>query len=203
MIHDRFDINDAKWWTFWAVLSLSFVGIGNALTGGAVVEKTAEVIDKTTEVITETADNLLDHLREAIIGQESGGDHAVVNPDSGAIGLGQVMPENVGPWSRECLGQELTPEEFKNNPDLQVKIINCKIGQYWESAKSNGEGDFEACRSVAATWYSGDPTLKDSTRPQAGYPSISDYTKSVCSSFQGRVSDNSTLAIYPRSPFDR
>ena len=37
----------------------------------------------------------IDALRQAIIGKESEGDFSAVNPDSEALGYGQVMPENV------------------------------------------------------------------------------------------------------------
>ena len=31
---------------------------------------------------------------------------------SGATGLGQVMPENIGPWTNKYLGYRMTQEEF-------------------------------------------------------------------------------------------
>ena len=51
-----------------------------------------------------------DSLYQSIVTQESSGRTAVVNPDSGAVGMGQVMPFNIGPWTREILGRELTPD---------------------------------------------------------------------------------------------
>ena len=32
------------------------------------------------------------------------------------LGLLQVMPDNIGPWSKEVLGKEMTKEEFLADP---------------------------------------------------------------------------------------
>ena len=124
-----------------------------------------------------------DDLRLRILRQESGGDAQAVNVDSGALGKYQVMPENVAPWSQECLGRSLSQAEFMAQPALQDRIADCKLGQAFTQAKESGESDFEACRSTAAIWYSGDASLKNSTVPQNGYPSIRSYTEQVCNGF--------------------
>ncbi|MBW4662195.1 MAG: peptidoglycan DD-metalloendopeptidase family protein [Drouetiella hepatica Uher 2000/2452] len=124
-------------------------------------------------------------LYSRIVEQESGGDHTQINPDSGAIGLGQVMPENVPSWTQQCLGKEMTPDQFAADADAQKKTVDCKLQEYLGEAKAKGESDFDGCRSVAAAWYSGDPSLKDSDAPQDGYPSIRAYTESVCAGYGG------------------
>ena len=125
-------------------------------------------------------------LYSRIIQQESGGNPTQVNPDTGAIGLGQVMPRNVPEWTQQCLGQSLTADQFAADAEAQKKTVNCKLQEYLRAAKARGESDFEGCRSVAAAWYSGDPMLKNSDSPQAGYPSIKAYTKSVCSGYDSK-----------------
>lgn len=124
-----------------------------------------------------------DKLFSAIVQQESGGNASAINSDTGAIGIGQVMPENVAAWTQQCLGSSMSADQFAGNASAQKQVVNCKLKEYWEAAKARGEGDFDACRSVGAQWYSGDPSLKDSDAPQAGYPSIKAYTESVCSGF--------------------
>ncbi|MFN5589905.1 MAG: hypothetical protein ACK48P_08820 [Holosporales bacterium] len=116
----------------------------------------------------------------AIFGQESGGDYQIVNKDSGALGIGQVMPANVPSWTKECLGQSYTPAQFLACDDIQLATVTCKLSKMFDSYTAKGEEGFEACRSTAAEWYSGQGSLKDSTAPQAGYPSILAYTVSVC-----------------------
>lgn len=124
-------------------------------------------------------------LRRAIIGQESAGKFWLVNPDSGALGYGQLLPSNVAPWTKAALGQALTPREFLANPDAQIKTIDHKLGQYLKRqlAYTGGKNQQLAVRRVASTWYSGNPNLWNDPRPQYSngrrYPSIESYTRSV------------------------
>jgi hypothetical protein len=124
-------------------------------------------------------------LRRAIVGQESDGKFWLVNPDSGALGYGQLMEFNVAPWTKAALGRALTPEEFLANPELQIKTIDHKLNEYLqrELAYAGGNNEELAIRRVASTWYSGNPKLWNDTRPQYSngqrYPSIESYTHSV------------------------
>ena len=129
----------------------------------------------------------IDILRNAIISQESGGDRAAVNPDSGALGLGQVMPENLGGtgdgWDYEALGRDLTPEQFLADSDAQTRIINHQLSKTFEAQIAAGRSEDEAIRRTAATWYSGRAESADDATPQAygagSYPSIKDYADEV------------------------
>jgi hypothetical protein len=121
-------------------------------------------------------------LFRAIVAGESGGRN-VTNQDSGALGIGQVMPANVRAWSKEALGREISPDEFKRRPDLQTKIVQYKLNQYFNEGLKRTGNEREAVRYAAAKWYSGDGMLKDNTRPQFSngrrYPSIADYSNGV------------------------
>jgi len=129
-------------------------------------------------------------LRRAIIGQESGANFRAVNPHSGALGYGQVMPENIPSWSREALGYIISAQQFLANPQVQLYIIDHKLHQYWQKALvASGGNPAIAIQRVAAQWYSGRPELYTSTRPQyyAGYhyPSIAEYSYSVLRRYYG------------------
>jgi len=125
-------------------------------------------------------------MRRIII-KESAGDPAVINPDSGALGLGQVMPENLPDWSWEAISRKVSVQEFLGHPELQKRIIYFKLDQYWQAAVVETSDPTVACRRVASTWYGGNPNHYDDTAPQVfnggSYPSIADYTKSVCAGF--------------------
>lgn len=137
-----------------------------------------------------TGRNEAQRITNALIGQESGGNALVQNHSgSGAMGLGQIMPENISAtghgWDYEALGRDLSESEFLASPGLQRQIIRFKVGQYWRSAIVAAGGNKDtACQRVAAAWYSGDPDLYTSTKPQAwngdAYPSIAEYARSVC-----------------------
>ena len=122
--------------------------------------------------------SIVEKLRNAIAGQESNHDHKAVNQDSNALGYGQVMPENIKSWTKQCLGKELTEKEFLVNKEQQIAVIDCKIKEAIESLPKELDEDTKV-RKVSSIWYSGDASLYDNTRAQtygAGtYPSIRDY----------------------------
>jgi cell wall-associated NlpC family hydrolase len=123
----------------------------------------------------------------AIIGQESGGKFNIVNPHSGALGYGQVMPANVPSWTMEALGYELSTHAFLNSPKLQIKTIKFQLQKAWNS-QAGVATEEEQVRRVASIWYSGQSRLWNNTKPQFykghPYPSIADYTKSVWRKYQ-------------------
>ena len=131
----------------------------------------------------------LDLTRNAIVGKESGNNYQAVNPHSGALGYGQVMPANVGPWSREILGYTLSQREFLRNPDLQMQIINGKFRKIMQSQEAAGHTGDTLIRRAASIWYSGRGDLYNNTRPQTygagSYPSINSYTLDVLKRYRG------------------
>lgn len=133
-------------------------------------------------------------LAHAIIGQESSAEFQSLNPHSGALGLAQIMPANLSEWSQEILGYRLTPDEFLNSPQLQMKIIEYKLSEYWQEALVDSSGDEEtAVLRVASYWYSGSPDLYTSTVAQSykgtdgqvhRYPSVAKYSNSILQKYR-------------------
>ncbi|MBL1175827.1 hypothetical protein [Pantanalinema sp. GBBB05] len=132
---------------------------------------------------------LIRNLRQAIIDQESDGDHQLLNPSgSGALGLGQVMPEQLAKWSQEAVGREVSPQEFLNSPGLQIMVIDHKLTEYWQQAIVQANGNqSEAIQRVAAWWYSGNPDKFTDTTPQSWngdeYPSVATYANQILERF--------------------
>lgn len=140
----------------------------------------ANTANSVKKAITGTKASDLAALKAAIIGNESGGNPSAVNPHSGALGLGQVMPFNVASWSKQALGYSITPSEFLASADLQNKILDHKFAEYLSYAERKFPGDRKSqVMCVAATWYSGQCGLATSTAPQPynghEYPSINAY----------------------------
>src|SRR5690242_10451443 len=96
----------------------------------------------------------------AISGIESGGRYGLLGPETRgdrAYGKYQIMGNNIGPWSKEILGQEVTPDQFLANPQIQDAIFQGKFGQYVQ--KYGPEG-------AAKAWFAGEkgmnnPNAKD------------------------------------------
>ena len=126
-------------------------------------------------------------LRGAIIGNESGGDYNIVNPDSGAIGIGQVMPANVPSWTAKFYGRQLTPAQFRNNKAAQDAVVNGQLQEYYDQEIKAGYPQNIAVRRAASTWYSGQARLYDSNKAETyngrRYPSIREYTTDILNRF--------------------
>lgn len=127
-------------------------------------------------------------FRAAIIGKESGGNYSAVNPDSGALGIGQVMPDNVGPWTQKYLGRRLTPQQFLRDRNAQDTVINGRFRDMLADQKAAGYSGEQAIRRAAAVWYSGQAKLWNDTKPQYSngrrYPSIAEYTQAIWESYK-------------------
>jgi hypothetical protein len=123
------------------------------------------------------------NLRRAIVGKESGGSFSAVNPDSGALGYGQVMPANVASWTRKHFGKSLTPQQFLASKEAQLAVVDGQISEIVRQQLAAGyKGDI-AIRRAASIWYSGRGNLYDDNKPQfykgRRYPSIREYTLDI------------------------
>jgi hypothetical protein len=116
---------------------------------------------------------------EAIKAKESGGKYDIVGPTHSklgrALGAYQVMEANVGPWSREALGREVTPDEFLKNPQIQDQIFQHKFGQYVQK--------FGNPQDAASAWFTGQPLSVGANRRDvlgttgAGY--VADFNRNI------------------------
>ena len=139
----------------------------------------------TGEVIGDVS---LDQLRSSVISKESGNDFTAVNPDSGALGFGQVMPANVASWSRAALGYSISQREFLRSPEKQMAVINHQFRTMMQQQSALGYTGDTLIRRVSSIWYSGQAGLYNNTRPQTygagSYPSIASYTLDVVNRYR-------------------
>ncbi len=95
----------------------------------------------------------------AISSVESGGNYRAVGPATKtgdrALGKYQIMGANIGPWSREILGREVSPQEFIASDDIQDAIFKSKFGQYVQ--KYGPEG-------AARAWFAGEDGMNGPNR---------------------------------------
>jgi hypothetical protein len=96
-------------------------------------------------------------LLKAIASVESGGRYGAMGPatprgkhaGSRAVGKYQIMDYNIPAWTKEALGQPMTPDEFRKNPAAQDATAKYKLGQYQKRYGTAG---------AASMWHSGRPT---------------------------------------------
>jgi hypothetical protein len=99
------------------------------------------------------APRALDKYRNIIAAIESrgSGDYSALGPQTGgdrAYGRYQVMGANVGPWTKEALGQSLTPEQFIADPKAQDAVFNKIFGGYLQG---------NSPQDAASMWFTGRP----------------------------------------------
>lgn len=118
--------------------------------------------------------------------QESGGDWHARGPlvrGNRAYGKYQVMDFNIPSWTARHYGRRLTPNQFRYNKAAQVAVARGVLKGYWNKYGARG---------AASAWYSGNPRLHMSTRPQgAAGPSIKSYVDSVLRHARGASSAGS------------
>jgi murein DD-endopeptidase MepM/ murein hydrolase activator NlpD len=143
-----------------------------------------------TQTKTSGSENdFVSRYMERVASQESGGSYTAVNPHSGALGKYQFMPTTLASTAESCDGVGRVPSasEFLGNPELQDKIMGCYVARALPTIQRKTSDPYTQCRMTAAYHYSGDSDLYDNAKPQsyagAAYPSIAEYTKSVCKGF--------------------
>jgi hypothetical protein len=116
----------------------------------------------------------------AISNNESGGNYGELGPvtrtGDRAYGKYQVMGANVGPWTREVLGREMTPQEFVANPQAQDAVFNAKFGQYTQ--KYGPEG-------AARAWFAGEGGMNDPNRRDQLGTTVSAYANKFNTGLRG------------------
>lgn len=109
---------------------------------------------------------------DAISSIESGGNYREIGPNTGSMGraLGkyQVMSANVGPWSKEILGREVTPGEFISDPKIQDAIFEGKFGQYVEKYGPDG---------AARAWFAGEKGMKNPNAKDVFGTTVAEYSR--------------------------
>lgn len=127
----------------------------------------------------------LSAAREAIAAVESrgSGDYAAVGPvvEKGmyagqrAYGRYQVMEGNIGPWTKEALGREMTREEFMADPKAQDAVVEFQLRKSFQQ--------FGTYDDAASVWFSGQPASRSQNRSD-GFTSAPDYIRKFRRNFQ-------------------
>jgi hypothetical protein len=141
-------------------------------------------------------DNQVGRLKRAFIIQESNGNHNAVNSRTGALGLVQVMPENVGPMTQQYLGRTMTYAEFKNNRAAQELLATRMFEDLLAQHSAPGRSEEEVIRRVAAHHYGGPGAVEywnshqyhakgSRFNPYGAEPDMAEYTMSVYRRYMG------------------
>lgn len=130
----------------------------------------------------------MDRAKASIAGIESRGNqnpYGAVNPKTGAVGKYQVMPSNVGPWTKQYYGQALTPQQFRNNPQAQEKVFEGQFGAY--AKKYGPEG-------AARAWFAGEKGMNNPRATDANRTSVSGYASRFAQNYGAPATSSRSAA---------
>lgn len=149
----------------------------------------------------DTASNDLPHFMEALAKQESGGRYNAVGPKTSkgdrAYGKYQIMGANLPSWTKEALGQVLTPQEFLNSPEAQEAVASYKFQQYYSK--------YGNWQDVASVWFSGRPLSGNTSKDVTG-TSVPQYVRNVMSNMGRSVKNgapNTNTNIFKPNVFNK
>lgn len=95
----------------------------------------------------------VEKFKQAISGVESGGNYGAKGPvqESGdrAYGKYQIMGSNIPSWTKEALGEALTPARFLVSPEAQEDVASYMMQKYYNQRGSAAD--------VASMWFTGRP----------------------------------------------
>jgi hypothetical protein len=121
--------------------------------------------------------------KAAIANIESGGNYKALGPvtDKGdrAYGKYQVMGANIPSWTKQALGQPMTPAEFLASPEAQEKVF--------EDQFARNTVKYGSAQDAASVWFSGKPLAKAGQRADILGTTVPSYV-------------NKFNAVYGRQP---
>ena len=69
----------------------------------------------------------------------------------------RISERNIGPWSRQCLQRELTPQDFDRDPETVSKVVTCIVNGVFQTEYQTANNDEAfAIRRVSSWWRTGD-----------------------------------------------
>lgn len=96
--------------------------------------------------IDRQANRLTEALRQAAPTQR---------PNDGMYSPWQVLPGIIPSWTKQCLGREMTPQQFDTDFNAARQTVNCivkrELNNQWKTVKN----EQQAVRNVACWWMTG------------------------------------------------
>ena len=69
----------------------------------------------------------------------------------------RISERNIGPWSKQCLQRDLTPQDFDRDPETVTKVVTCIVNGVFQTEYQTANNDEAlAIRRVSSWWRTGD-----------------------------------------------
>lgn len=125
----------------------------------------------------------MDAAKAGIAKVESGGNYGALGPETKkgdrAYGKYQVMGANVPAWTKQALGQSLTPEQFLKSPEAQEAVF--------EDQFRRNVAKYGTVQDAASVWFSGRPMAKAGNARDVLGTTVPDYVNKFMAGYQGGV----------------
>lgn len=98
--------------------------------------------------------------------------------DDGLYSDWQIKPENIPRWSKQCIGREISPQDFAASPVTARTILVCVMrGVLNEQYRASDRNESVAIQKAASWWMTGDPNRYNNAPTNT-------YTQQVLSFYQ-------------------
>lgn len=125
----------------------------------------------------------MDAAKAGIAKVESGGNYSALGPETKkgdrAYGKYQVMGANIPAWTKQALGQSLTPEQFLKSPEAQEAVF--------EDQFRRNVAKYGTVQDAASVWFSGRPMAKAGNARDVLGTTVPDYVNKFMAGYQGGV----------------
>lgn len=145
-----------------------------AFNFGDGINQLTQGVNSAVNNFTSGSSDMVSRIANAIGMVESSNNYKALGPQtkSGdrAYGKYQVMGNNVPSWTKEVLGQSMTPQQFLASQEAQDRVAMAKMGQYYNK--------YQSPHDVASMWFSGRPAQNNWRKDITG-TSVPEYMKRV------------------------
>lgn len=76
-------------------------------------------------------------------------------PNDGMYSSWQVLPGIIPSWTKQCLGKEMTPQQFDANENAARQVVSCIVERELKTQYKTTTNETQAVRSVACWWMTG------------------------------------------------
>ncbi|WP_013325187.1 hypothetical protein [Gloeothece verrucosa] len=79
-------------------------------------------------------------------------------PNDGMYSSWQVLPGIIPSWTKQCLGKEMTPQQFETDENAARQVVSCIVARELKTQYKTTNNETQAVTSVACWWMTGKTT---------------------------------------------
>lgn len=76
-------------------------------------------------------------------------------PNDGMYSSWQILPGIIPSWTKQCLGKEMTPQQFEANENAARQVVSCIVARELKTQYKTTNNETQAVSNVACWWMTG------------------------------------------------